>query len=154
MTARTSVITDRTPEKDLPDVAPGEEAERAIASHKFIVLWRIRVRDLVLARLRIGEVEVPFELEKLSEAQGQVTDGPLRIYKPRGLDDDALKKKLISTGAAVVAQDAIAVAPALEVPGGVVDVDAHNTQIRVTLRNEGTATVKPRIALVVQEEQP
>jgi hypothetical protein len=131
MTARTSVITDwRTSEEDLPDVAPGEEYERVIAPQKFVVLRRIIVRDMALIHLQIGVVEVPFELES--------TDGSVRRYRPKGLDDDALKKRLVATGAAVATSNSIAIAP--------------NLEIRTQLRNEGDAPTKPRAALLVQEE--
>lgn len=128
---RLSVITDwHTRDEDLPDVAPGEECERLFASQKFIVLHRVRVIGLTLAQLKIGTVEdVPFEQEEVEGAQ--------RVYQLGNLDDEDLKRRLIGTGAAV-ARELIAVAPTLE--------------IRVVLRNEGSAPVKPRAALIVQEE--
>jgi hypothetical protein len=131
MTARTSAITDwNVREDELPDVPPGAEHERLIVSQKFLVLSRIIVLDAVLARLQVGTVEVPFELES--------TDGPKRTYKPKGLDDDDLKRRLVKTGAAVATSDSIAIAPTLEV--------------RVTLRNDESKPLKPRAALIVQEE--
>lgn len=133
MSARTAVITDwRVRDEDaLPDVPPGGEYEREIAPQKFVVLRRILVRDLTLVHLRIGAVdEVPFELES--------ADGSLRTYKPKGLNDEALKKRLVDTGAAAAPQDTIAIAPALEV--------------RLLLRNEGSTPAKPRAALIVYEE--
>ncbi len=62
MTARTSVVTDwpTRGESDLPDVPPGGEHERAIAPQKFVVLLGVVVRDMVLVRLQVGAVEVPF----------------------------------------------------------------------------------------------
>ena len=131
-TPRTSIITDwRTREEDLPDVAPGDEYERVIAPQKFVVLHKILVQGMVLVRLEIGTVkDVPFELES--------EDGPKRTYRFKGLADEALKKALVKTGAAVATSDSIAVAPALEV--------------RVFLRNEGATPAKPRAALLVQEE--
>ncbi len=131
MNNRISVITDwSVRDEDLPDVPPGGEHERVIAPQKFVVLRRVIVRDVALVRLRVGAVEVPFELES--------ADGPQRSYKPRGLDDDALKRQLVATGAAVATRDSIAVAPGLE--------------IRARLRNEGDAPAKPRVALLVHEE--
>lgn len=134
---RMSVITDwRTKEDDLPDVAPGEEYEYVIAPQKFVMLHQIRVvnslhdGDLTLVRLEIGIVnDVPFELDSVK--------GLVRTYRLKGLDDEDLKKRLVRTGAAAV-KDAIALAPALEV--------------RAVLRNEGTRAIKPRAALIVQEE--
>lgn len=134
MKPRTSIITDWSvrDEDELPDVPPGGEHEQAIAPQKFVVLRRIVVRDLTLVRLQIGVVEVPFELE--------TTDGPLRTYRPKSLNDDALKKRLVATGAAVATVDSIAIAPGQEV--------------RVLLRNDGQLPAKPRAALLVQEELP
>jgi len=128
---RISVITDwRAKDEDLPDVAPGEEHERVIASQKFIVLHRIRVVGMALARLKIGPLEdVPFELEK--------TDGAVRTYRLANLGDETLKRNLVRIGAAA-AKEAIALAPTLEV--------------RVVLRNDGSSPAKPRAALLVQEE--
>jgi hypothetical protein len=131
MTARASAITDwNTREDDLPDVEPGAEYERLYASQKFIVLRRVVVRGMALARLQIGAVEVPFELE----STGDLT----RTYRPTGLDEEHLKQLLVKTGAAVATKDSIAIAPTLE--------------IRVTLRNDGSKPLKPRAALIVQEE--
>ncbi len=128
---RISVITDwRTKEDDLPDVAPGETFERVIASQKFLVLHRVRVVGLAVDSIEIGTVKsVPFELEK--------TEGAVRTYRFASLDDEALKKSLMKTGAAAV-KDAIAIAPTLEV--------------HIFLRNDGSAPAKPRAALIVQEE--
>jgi len=132
MTARPSVITDWRvrDESKLPDAAPGETFERVIAPQKFVVLRRILVRDLTLIGLQIGTVEVPFELES--------TDGPQRIYRPTGLGDETLRKRLVATGAAVATEDSIAVAPALEV--------------RTVVRNDGDMPAKPRVSLLVLEE--
>ena len=136
--ARISIITDwRIKDSDLPDVAPGDEFERVIAPQKFVVLRRIRVvsvlsgGDMTLVRLEIGVVkDIPFELES--------TDGLVRTYRLKGLDDEDLKRRLVKTGAAVATKDAIAIAPALEV--------------RTILRNEGIRPAKPIVALLVQEE--
>jgi hypothetical protein len=131
MTARASAITDwNTREDELPDVEPGAEYERLYASQKFIVLRRVVVRGMALARLQIGAVEVPFELE----STGDLT----RTYRPTGLDEENLKRLLVKAGAAVATKDSIAIAPTLE--------------IRVVLRNDGGAAIKPRAALIVQEE--
>lgn len=132
MSARTTILTNwhnRTDE-DLPDVPPGAEHERVIAPQRFTVLHRILTYDMALSRLQIGNVEVPFELDSM--------DGPQRTYRPRGLDDELLRKRLSATGAAVATADSIAIAPCLEV--------------RVRLRNEGDAPTKPRAALLVYEE--
>lgn len=128
----TLIITDwRVRDEDLPDVPPGVEFEYVSRPQKFIVLHRIVVRDVVLARLQVGAVDVLFELES--------EDGGQRTYKPRGLDDEDLKRLLVAAGAAVVTRDSIAVSPTLD--------------IRALLRNEGDAPVKPRAALLVQEEE-
>lgn len=129
---RASVITDwNTPEDKLPDVEPGAEYERLYASQRFIVLRRVVVRGMALARLQVAGVEVPHELEG--------TGDRTRTYRPAGLDNPDLRRQLIAAGARVATKDSIAVAPALE--------------IRVVLRNDGPETVKPRAALMVQEER-
>lgn len=125
-----SVITDwRVRDEDLPDVPPGGEYTRVIASQRFFVLHRIVTRGLNLRRLQIGALDVPFELEG--------SDGEIRRYRPEGLDDDAVKQALVLTGAAVVDSNTIAIAPGLE--------------IWLYLRNESSPT-KPRVALLVQEK--
>ncbi len=137
--SRMSIITDwRARDEDLPDVEPGEEFECVIAPQKFVVLHQVRIvnslpgGDMTLAHLGIGNVkEVPFELNG--------TDGSVRTYRLKGLDNDTLKKALVKTGAAVATRNTIAIAPGLEV--------------RVVLRNEGRAPAKPRAALLVQEER-
>ena len=126
-----SALDWRVRDEDFPDVLPGGEVEHVIAPQKFVVLHRVIVHDMVLVQLRIGAVEgVPFELES--------QDGSQRTYKPMGLDDVALKKRLVATGAAVATPDSIAIVPGLE--------------IRVLLQNLGATPVKPRVALLVQEE--
>jgi len=131
MSTRTSVITDwGVRDEDLPDVPPGEEHECLSRPQRFIVLCRIVVRGMTLVRLRIGTVEVPFELESTNDA--------VRRYKPKPKDLDGLKNQLRATGAAVATHDSIAITPGLE--------------IRALLRNEGTVPIKPRAALLVQEE--
>lgn len=132
-TPRTSIITDWRvrDDSDLPDVPPGGEYECVIAPQKFVVLRQIVVRGPSLVRLRIGGVpDVPFELESV--------DGDVRRYRPKGLDDESIKKQLVKTGAAAAGPNTIAIAPALEVC--------------LQLRNEGDAPTKPRAALLVQEE--
>ena len=135
MIPRMSVITDwRTREDALPNVAPGEEFERVIATQKFIILHQIIVHDMTLIHLEIGRVkDVPFELHS--------TDEPTRTYRYRlkGLDDEALKQKLLKTGAAVATRDTIAISPELEV--------------RLLLRNDRGVPAKPCAALFVQEEK-
>jgi len=75
MSARLSAITDwHTPEDALPDVLPGDMYEHGITPQKRITLCRVLVRDLHLAHLRIGNVEISFKLEN--------ADGPLRTYQP------------------------------------------------------------------------
>lgn len=136
MTARTprmSVITDWRvcDENDLPDVPPGGEYERVITPQKFVVLHQIILRGPYLLRLQIGAVpDVPFELESV--------DGEIRRYRPKGLDQEAIKQQLVMTGAAAIGENAIAIVPGLEV--------------RLQLRNERAAPTKPRVALLVQEE--
>lgn len=132
MTSRASILTDwHTRDEDLPDVAPGDAYEHVIATQKFVVLRRIIVRDMILVRLRIGDVDnVPFELES--------EDVPARRYRPKELDDDDLKKRLVATGATVATRNTIAISPGLE--------------ICVTLRNTRDTPAKPRAALLVQEE--
>lgn len=132
MSPRIDVLTEwPTREEDLPELLPGDEFEYVIAPQKFVALQRILVHDVILVRLRIGAVdEVPFELES--------EDGPQRTYKPRGLDDDALKKRLVATGAAASPGNTIALVPGLEV--------------RMLLRNESAVSAKPRSALIVYEE--
>jgi hypothetical protein len=127
----TSVITDwRTSDEVLPDVAPGKEFERRVTPQKFVVLWRIQVLNMALVRLEIGTIKgIPFELDR--------QEGATRVYRPN-VTDESIKKRLIEAGGAVAARDAIAVMPAID--------------IRVVLRNDGSAPVKPRVALIVQEE--
>jgi hypothetical protein len=133
-----SIITDWRvrDEADLPDLQPGEEYECVIAPQKFIVLHRIIVRGQSLVRLtlvhvQIGTVpDVPFKLDSV--------DGEVRRYLLTNLDQESLKTLLIKTGAAVAGESAIAIVPGLEV--------------RLQLRNEGNAPIKPRAALLVQEE--
>jgi len=133
MIPRLSVITDWRVrnDDDLPDIAPGEEFERVIAPQKFIVLHAIILRGPPLVSLQIGALpDVPFELEAI--------DVDIRRYRPSGLNDEALKKSLIHVGAAAAGVHAIAIVPALEV--------------RMVVRNDGAAPVKPHAALLVQEE--
>jgi hypothetical protein len=129
----TSVITDwNAREDELPDVAPGDEHERLYRSQMFIVLMRVIVLDMVLARLQVGSVEVPFALESTKNAK--------RTYTLAGLDDDDddLRRRLIEAGARVATKDSIAIMPGIDV--------------RVVLRNDGSTPTKPRVALIVQEE--
>lgn len=134
---RTSIITDwRSHDKDLPDVRPGGEHEFVIASQKFVVLRLILVIDMVLVRLQIGEVDVAFELEN---AEGWLALRR-RTYRLKDLGDGDIQKRLRATGAAVAPSNTIAIVPGLEV--------------RVLLRNESAVSVKPRAALLVQEENP
>jgi hypothetical protein len=127
----TAVITDwNAREDELPDVAPGDEHERLYRSQTFVVLMRVIVLDMVLARLQVGPVEVPFALESTKNAK--------RTYTPAGLDDDDLRRRLIEAGARVATKDSIAIMPGIDV--------------RVVLRNDGSTPTKPRVALIVQEE--
>jgi hypothetical protein len=128
----TSVITDwRTrDESALPDVAPGGEYTRVIASQKFVVLHRILTAGPVLVGLRIGEVgDVPFELVSV--------DGDVRHYQPK-VDQEPIKGQLAKGGAAAASAITIAIPPRMHVC--------------LQLRNEGAVPIKPRTALIVQEE--
>jgi hypothetical protein len=140
LSIRTATITDwRHRDEDLPDVPPGWEYERVITPQKFIVLRRVIVHNyMILIRLQIGTAEVPFELE--NEDDSQWSERGSRIYKPKGLDDKALKKSIVATGAAVATSDSIAIVPGLE--------------IHATLRNDRGIPTKPRASLLVQEEAP
>ena len=129
----TSAITDwRTrDESALPDIPPGEEYERVIAPQTFVVLHKILVTGLGLVRLQIGaEADVPFELES--------TDGEVRYYRPKDVDQEPTKSQLAKTGTAAASSNAVAIPPGMEV--------------RLHLRNEGAAPTKPRAALLVQDE--
>jgi hypothetical protein len=126
----TTVALTPCEDEDLPNVPPGGEHERVLSPQKFVVLHRILTCDMILIRLQIGTVEVPFELDN--------TDSLQWTYRPRGLDDDLLRNRLVATGAAVATTDSIAVAPGLEV--------------RALLRNESAVPAKPRVALLVYEE--
>lgn len=134
MSASRTVVTDWRvrDEQTLPDLAPGEDYERVIAPQKFVVLHQILVWGPSLVGLGIGGVrDVPFELEN--------ADTGVRRYRLRGLTDEALKNSFAKNGgAAAVGDHALAIAPGLEV--------------RLLLRNEGAVPVKPRAAIVVQEE--
>lgn len=132
-----SVITDwRTEDDELPDVAPGAEFERVITAQRFIILHRIRVVStqpdgaMILARLEIGALLVPFELDSV--------DGLVRTYRLKDLDGNSQKSLLLAGAAAM--KTAVAIAPAMNV--------------HTILRNEGTRPAKPRVALIVQEEDP
>ena len=115
---------------DLPDLQPGEEVECVIVPQKFVVLRRVHVQELLLTlvRLQIGNhVEVPFELVTV--------DG---YYRLTGLDNPDLQKRLGTAGAAVAPHNTIALSPAVDVV--------------CLLRNDGAVSVRPRVALLVQEE--
>lgn len=137
MTARAprmSVITDWRfrDVNELPDVLPGAEYERGIASQKFVVLHQIVIRGPSLISLRIGALsDVPFELVS--------TDGDIRRYRPKDLDKQFFDRLLVKVGAAAVNPNTIAIPPGMEV--------------WLVLRNDGAAPVKPRAALIVQEEE-
>lgn len=126
----------RTPgsHKELPDLDPGDECDHVILPQRFIVLHSILVHDpsLVLVRLGVGaEPDVPFE-------QASVT-GEERRYKLKDLDVLFFDRRLAKVGAAAIGADAIAIPPGMEV--------------RLQLRNVGPDPIKPRAALVVQEEE-
>ena len=137
MNTRTTLITDwRVRDEDaLPDVPPGEEYERVITPQKHVALRQILVNDLCLVCLKIGAVEVPFELAS--------TDGALRIYRPAHAKfDSVLSARFDAHRAAMarmpIAGDEIAVMAALDV--------------RLTLRNNGDVSAKPRASLLAREE--
>ena len=118
---------------DLPDLAFGEEYEHVITPQKFVILLQIAVLNVDLVRIQIGKVEVPFELLPN-------LDGRTKTYRPAGLDNDDLKRRLVETGATVATPHSIAMAPGLDV--------------RTIVKNAGPmmAAVKFRVAVVVQEE--
>lgn len=131
MTTPTLITDWRVRDDILPDIAPGQEYECAIAPQKFVVLQQICTYGMTLVSLRIGAVEsVPFERITADDHQSD--------YALRGLDDETLRARLIAAGAAVATPDSIAIVPGLEV--------------RIVLRNDGNAPAKPRAALFVQEE--
>lgn len=125
---RLSIITDwRIRDADLPDLDPGHDLERSIVPQKFVVLHRIVTWDVQLTRLKIGPVVVAFELTQL--------EGAVQHYRPT-IDPQVIARLL--PAAAAAGPNAIAMAAALEVS--------------LRLRNNTTAPVKPRAALLVQEE--
>ncbi len=134
----TYVITDwRTKDEDaLPDLAFGEDYERRITPQMFVVLHRIVLqgRFLHLVSLRIGALEeVPFELEHEDDG------ADVHHYHPKDVDQEPIKQLLVKTGAAAVGSSAIAIPPGMDV--------------LLVVRNGGVIPIKPRAAIVVQEER-
>lgn len=131
MTARTVSITDwRIRDEDLPDTLPGWKCERRITPQKHSILRQIAVRPLKLERLRIGNVSfIPFEI------CGE--DGDLRIYRLAVTEE--VVKRLTSCGAQVVSPNTI------RVPAGM--------DVCLILRNDRPTPAKPRVSLLVQEEE-
>ncbi len=131
MIGRTSVITDwSTRDEDLPDVSPGETFEGVCVPQNFVVLFRVLVKDLILARLQIGPVTVPFELHSAIEGR--------RSYALK-IADEALRQCLVKVGAAVTPGNGIALTP--------------GSEVHLLLRNDGASPVRLRAALIVQEEE-
>lgn len=131
---RTALITDwRAKEHDLPDIDPSKEHDLLITPQQFVVLHYVLVRErgLVLVRLGIGAVEdLPFEL---------INDGDdAKVYHLKNMG--TRKEDLANTGAAVAADNMVAIPPGLDV--------------HLLLRNERLVPVKPRAALFVQEAYP
>ena len=119
-----SAITDwRTPNEDLPDVLPGEEYEYAIQPQKNVTLCRILIHDLHPVH--------GLRLVRLQIGNVEIpfklasADGPRRAYQPT-------KPRTELT----------AEIPLL--PG---------QEVRLTLRNDGDVSAKPRAALLVREEE-
>lgn len=119
-----------------PDLLPGEVRVLALVPPQFSLLQYVLLSpDVSLTRLQISGIEiscaqVPYE---------EVPPGdPWQWYRFRDLDDPALRRALITHGAAVATRDTIAVSP--------------NVEIQVHLRNVGTTPAKPRAALLVHEE--
>lgn len=125
------VITNwRTCDEDLPSVPPGDEHVVVTTPPKFVILYQILVRDMVLKRLEIGGVKnIPFEAENPSYFP--------RIYRLTGLDSEKIKSLLGEIGISILSEEALAIPPGLE--------------IRFVLRNEGPSYTKPRTALVFRE---
>lgn len=116
----------------LPHLGPGDEYEHVLVPQRFLVLHQVVAKGVSLVRLAIGAVpEVPFELDS--------TDGDIRRYRFAQLDDDALKKALVKTGAAVATARTVAIVPGLE--------------IRLLLRNDSHTPVNPRAGLMGQEAE-
>jgi len=126
-------ITDwKIRDADLPSLPPGEEYERVIAPQKFVLLLQIAALNVILVRLYVGAVEVPFELLPTA-------DDRTLTYRPTGLsDNEDLKRRLVDTGAALATPNSIAMAPGLEV--------------RAIVRNQGEWATRFRVAIVVSEE--
>jgi hypothetical protein len=120
-------ITDaRVRDEDaLPDVLPGEAYERVITPQRHVILRRIRC-DLCLERLKVGPIEVPFEI---TADNGQIWFKPIWLEKVR--------RDLERVGSGVRGADGVLVVAGLDV--------------RVTLRNERDVPVKPRLALIGEE---
>jgi hypothetical protein len=128
-----TTVTDwRLRDEDLLEIRPGASIARVITPQRHSVLQKIVVPDLKLVWLRIGAVHaVPFEI------CGE--DGNLRIYRPvvpAGSEDIG---HLAGCGAQVLAPDAIRVCAGMDV--------------YLVLRNDRTVPIKPRVSLLVQEEE-
>lgn len=121
----------RSPGRDLPALAPNDECDHVILPQRFIVLHRIITHGPILVGLTVGAcADVPFELES--------TDGDVRHYRLKDLDVRFFDRALAKVGAAAVDSKAIAIPPGMEV--------------RLQLRNESAGKLKPRAAILVEEE--
>jgi hypothetical protein len=120
---RTTFLTDRRPCTTLRGVPPGAEHETSIAPQMHVVLRGVFVPTMRLGRLRVGDVEIPFET---------VSDLPPRIYRPR-INTAPLAEQLRATGV-------LKIAP-LTIPAAML--------VTVTLRNETASAVKPRASLIL-----
>ena len=122
MTTRMSAITDwRTPNEDLPDVLPGEEYEYVITPQKHVTLCRILVHDLHPVH-DLRLVRLQIGAVEIS-FKLERTDGPRRAYQPPKRRTDLAAEIPLLAG-----QD-----------------------VRLTLRNHGDVSAKPRAALLVRE---
>lgn len=114
-------------EDSLPDVAPGEECERVITPQKHVVLRRIRC-DLCLVRLQVGPIEVPFEI---AADDGQIWYKPIWLHRVR--------RELEGIGSGVSGADGVLVVAGLDV--------------RLVMKSNYAAPLKPRVALFGEEEE-
>lgn len=124
------------PMGDPPDLLPGEVRVLVLVTQQFSLLQYVLLSpDAALTHLQISGVEISCAQVPYAEVP---PEDPWQRYRFRGLDDPALRRALITHGAAVAPQDTIAVSPGVE--------------IQLHLRNAGAAPARPRAALLVHEE--